>query len=118
MEAEPLKVEPKRKRRRFQFRLRTLMIAVTLFCVVGAWFGNQAWIVIQRKAILRDDKISGMMVSDDRGLVPDRPNIPWIRRILGDRDCFVIWANESASDEDMERYKAAFPEAGMIRAPR
>ena len=31
MEAEPTKVEPpKRKRRRFQFRLRTLMIVVTL----------------------------------------------------------------------------------------
>ena len=30
MEAEPPKAEPKRKRRWFQFRLRSLMIGVTL----------------------------------------------------------------------------------------
>ena len=37
MEAEPTKAEPpKRKRRWFQFSLRTLMIAVTLFTV---WLG-------------------------------------------------------------------------------
>jgi hypothetical protein len=48
MEAEPSKADPpKRKRRWFQFSLRTLLIGVTLFCIFGAWFGNQAWIVIQ-----------------------------------------------------------------------
>ena len=26
-------------RRRFQFRLRTMMIGVTIFCVVGGWLG-------------------------------------------------------------------------------
>jgi hypothetical protein len=41
MPAEPLKSDqPKRKRRRFQFGLRTLMIGVTAFCVIfGAYIG-------------------------------------------------------------------------------
>jgi hypothetical protein len=35
MEAEPTKADPpKRKRRRFQFRLRTVMVVVTL---IGVW---------------------------------------------------------------------------------
>jgi hypothetical protein len=41
------------KRRRFQFRLRTLLILVTIFCVVGGWFGNQVRIVRERSAMLR-----------------------------------------------------------------
>jgi hypothetical protein len=41
-------------RRRFQFRLRTLLIGVTLFCIVGGWFGNQVRIGANRKAV-RDE---------------------------------------------------------------
>ena len=41
MEAEPPKADPpKRKRRWFQFSLRTLMIVVTMFCVIS---GYVAW---------------------------------------------------------------------------
>ena len=39
-------------RRRFQFRLRTLMIVVTLLAVVCGYVSNQGAIVRQRKAIL------------------------------------------------------------------
>ncbi len=46
IEAEPLKAEPpKRKRRRFQFRLRTLLIGVTLLAIPCAYIGRQASIV-------------------------------------------------------------------------
>jgi hypothetical protein len=42
MQTEPPKADPpKRKRRWFQFSLRTLMIGVALFGVFGGWFGNQ-----------------------------------------------------------------------------
>jgi hypothetical protein len=41
-------------RRRFQFRLRTLLIGVTLFCIVGGWFGNQVRIGANLKAV-RDE---------------------------------------------------------------
>jgi hypothetical protein len=43
MQAEPSKADqPKRNRHRFQFRLRTLMIAVTLLAVPCAYVGWQA----------------------------------------------------------------------------
>ena len=106
---------PASPRRRFQFRLRTLMIGVTLFCVVGAWFGNQAWIVIRRKAIIRNEPISAMIPA--RELVPGRADIPWIRRLLGDHDFFAIFAPQSATDDDLERYRSAFPEADVRRTP-
>jgi hypothetical protein len=39
---------------RFQFRLRTLLIGVTVFCIVaGGYFGWQAKKVDERKALLR-----------------------------------------------------------------
>ena len=53
MQAEPTKAEPpKRKRRWFQFSLRTLMIGVTLFCmVIGGYVGWQAKIIRERNAM-------------------------------------------------------------------
>jgi hypothetical protein len=49
MEAEPPKADPpKRKRRWFQFSLRTLMILVTLLAVPCAYVGWQAPIVQER----------------------------------------------------------------------
>ena len=51
MKAEPPKADPpKRKRRRFQFRLRTLVVGVTLLAVVCAYVAHQARIVRDRQA--------------------------------------------------------------------
>ena len=52
MEAEPLNVDPpRRKRRWFQFSLRTLMIGVTLLAVPIGYVGWQAKIVRERTAM-------------------------------------------------------------------
>ena len=52
MEAEPTKVEPpKRKRRHFQFRLRTLMIMVALLSV---YCGPFAWLLQDRQRLIRE----------------------------------------------------------------
>jgi hypothetical protein len=51
MEAEPRKADPpKRKRRWFQFSLRTLMIGVTVLAVPCGYVGWQAKIVRERTA--------------------------------------------------------------------
>jgi hypothetical protein len=48
MEPDPLKAEPpKRKHRRFQFRLRTLMIGVTLLAAA-------CWVAVDRGRLIRD----------------------------------------------------------------
>ena len=41
MEAEPIKTEPKRNRRWFQFSLRTLLLAVTACAIWVGWFANR-----------------------------------------------------------------------------
>jgi hypothetical protein len=51
METGPPTFEPP-KRRRFQFRLRTLMIAVTALAIPLAWLAHHATIVRERKELL------------------------------------------------------------------
>jgi hypothetical protein len=51
MPTEPPNAEPKRKRRWFQFSLRTLLIGVTLLAAACAYFAHYAAIVRQRKAL-------------------------------------------------------------------
>jgi hypothetical protein len=118
MEAEPPKADlPKRKRRRFQFRLRTLLIGVAILAVPCAYVGRQAMIVRERQTIIKNELINAMTIdaSGRDKVAPGRPDIPWIRRLLGDEDCLKIFAPRSATDEDIERFRSAFPEAEVKR---
>ncbi len=63
--AEP----PKRKRRWFQFSLRTLMIGVTAFCLAAGWLLSQDGVVWERKALLKKAPVWG---ADDRD-----SGLPW-----------------------------------------
>jgi hypothetical protein len=52
MQTEPPKADsPNRKRRWFQFSLRSLMIVVAVLAVPCAYIGRQAMIVRQRKVL-------------------------------------------------------------------
>ena len=90
MEAEPPKTDaPKRKRRWFQFSLRTLMI-FTMACAVGAgWLGKK----IERKRNERDAvavilKLGGIVMYEYQtmpGAPPPQPPGPaWLRSLLGE----------------------------------
>ena len=60
METKPPKADPpKRKRRWFQFSLRSLMIVVTLLAVPLGYVGWQKKAVQERKAMLATIKASG-----------------------------------------------------------
>ncbi len=48
---------------RFQFRLRTLLIGVTLFCLVVGYFGRQFQIVRERRAVLSQMESSDFSVT-------------------------------------------------------
>jgi hypothetical protein len=89
---------PKRKRRWFQFSLRTLMIAVTMFCiVVGGYVGQQVKIVQERKAMAQWIKAQGgfELPSDDGA---ERPS--FLRCWLGDHTVEeVFWPNRIDGDE-------------------
>jgi hypothetical protein len=95
--------------RRFQFHLRTLLVAVALFAIPCAYIGHQAEIVKDRKAILDDGRLTLSVMT------PARSELPRIRLWLGDVDCFAIYADAIVSDADLERYRAAFPEAEVTR---
>jgi hypothetical protein len=100
-------------RRRFQFRLRTLMIGVTLLAIPCAWVGWQVRIVSHRKALMetlhqRNRGLSGLpnFVPEDKW-----PVLPWYRTLLGDTTWPGIFLDRNAfTDDEIAEFKQAFPE--------
>ena len=94
---------------RFQFSLRTLLIGVTLFCVlVGSYVGWQAKIVRERKAELNrvaKKYLIGIEESDQA------MTIPWLRRILGDVTVDFIAVPAETPRDEIDRLHALFPES-------
>ena len=114
-------VDPTPPRRRFQFRLRTLMIGVTVFClVVGGYIGWQAKIVrertrlreqffVRQKNPFEDDETVREPVSD--------AGVGWIRRLLGDAEYRSATVSGKISGQDLRRVEEAFPESTIFRQP-
>ncbi len=126
---------------RFQFRLRTLMIVVTLVAVECAYVGWQVKIVRERKATLAEIEASGgafvtytpaSLFSESRfyieravGKIPNhdpRRYVPHfndapsaIRRWFGDETVFDIWLPYTISSTDVNRIEKCFPEAAVQR---
>jgi hypothetical protein len=115
LEAEPTNADaPKRKRRWFQFSLRTLLVGVTLLAAACGYVGWQAKIVRQRQTMLFRNPRFGMMseqVADDG---ESGVGLSWIRRCLGDKVPGDIIAVDDASDAELDEYRTAFPEADHI----
>ena len=117
-----MQTEPKRKRRWFQFSLRSLLIGVTLLALPLAYVGWQVRIVREPKEMLDGVVLNncafqlyGMRFSVlARTDFPDPP-IPWIRKALG--DVWVSWivVGREVTEDDFERIWAAFPEANVAR---
>jgi hypothetical protein len=115
---------------RFQFRLRTLLICVTLLCVVGGYVAIQARIVRERLAM--DRELTELGCATDyfpRGTLrdpsitfgfngktyrPPFPSVSLIRRWLGDRYIFGIAITRGTPPSVMERARLLFPEADVI----
>ena len=99
MKAELPTFSPKRKRRRFQFRLRTLLIGVTLLAVPCGYVGWQAKIVRARINEV-ENRFSENL---DLGLCIDGysyeiPGTPWFRRLLGDVTVYQIEVDPDAPE--------------------
>jgi hypothetical protein len=116
MEAEPPKADPpKRKRRWFQFSLRTLMIGVTLLAVVCGYVGWQAKIVRQRRAMgveINNMQGPGALMAADKTFYPDC-TVPWVRSLLGDEPVSTIELPSTVSTEYRDHIRALFPEARL-----
>jgi hypothetical protein len=103
-----MEVAPKRRRRWLQFRLRTLMICVTLFCAVGGWFGNQVRMVRERKAMAFRPSVDSVTEA--------RNKLPWLRVWLGDEYFKGLLLDRSVVPaEEFDLYKDVFPEATILQ---
>jgi hypothetical protein len=91
--------------RRFQFRLRTLMIVVTLLAAVCAYVAHEAEIVRERDAVRADLKKYGWVSASH--LKP----VPFVRQWLGDEGYSMILLPRGMSDDYIARIKAVFPES-------
>ena len=117
MENQPSAVEPpKRRRRWFRFRLRTLLIAVTLLAVPLGYAGWQAKISRDRAAAVAEVMGSGGMVIGAEGLTSKLANgrdysIPFLRRWMGDRAVLQIFYKRGTADDDIRRLRSLFPQA-------
>ena len=120
MQTEPSKAEPpKRRRRWFQFSLRTLMI-FTLICAIAAgWLGTR----IERKhqeqaAVDAIRKLGGSVVYDYESLNSTKPPKPpgpdWLRKLIGENffsevEGVLILGTSKVTDADLERLEG-FPQ--------
>jgi hypothetical protein len=108
-------------RRRFQFRLRTLMIGVTLFALIPC--GNVGWqakIVRERQAWiahqpfrLRTDQPKNVreLAQGDTTQSPSR-----VRLWLGDESVEAIVIPNSSTPEELKLAASLFPEAAIVGA--
>jgi hypothetical protein len=107
---------PATPRRRFQFRLRTLMIGVTLFALIPCGYvGWQAKIVRERRSLCDAIKRTGGQVSPYRveyGASVPVPQPNWLQRMLGDEPVGFVFVREN--DELAEAAKLVFPDATII----
>jgi hypothetical protein len=103
-------------RRRFQFRLRTLMIVVTLLAVACGYVGCQANIVRHRTWVLShfDNRKWPAVVPVE--LWESQDSLPWIRRVLGDRAHSRLEVDRTVPESDFIAIKDAYPEASVVRS--
>ena len=86
MQTEPPKADPpKRKRRWFQFSLRTLMIVVVIVAIPCAWLGRKIERKRQeREAVAAIKKMGGLVGYDYQMAGAKPPGPDWLRNVLGE----------------------------------
>jgi len=120
MQPEPPKADqPKRKRRWFQFSLRSLLIFVTLLAVPMAHIGWQAEIARGRNDMREQLEGRGAIFLSDGvpGLSHPELSPSWLRRLLGDEDVPYIWIPPRERldlEVHLEEVRRVFPEAFVV----
>jgi hypothetical protein len=103
--------------RRFQFSLRTFLLALTTLAIPLSWVSHNANLCGQRTEVRR------LLNSGERGFelafVHDGTipiEVPWIRRIMGDWPAAgFCWDRDADKDRAfLERMHRIFPEAMII----
>jgi hypothetical protein len=109
------------RRRWFQFRLRTLLIATALLSIATAWFGWQLRIVRNRQSLLAlmhaREPVAWTFLDMEEAtpLLGDEPahplRVPWFREMLGDKPLRKAPLDAPLfSREEIRQIREAFPE--------
>ena len=121
-----MEAEPKRKRRWFQFSLRTLLIGVTLSCLPGGYLIYVRGVIAERRAEL--DRLVALNLKGELtlcmhgdvllplGIDPstyEQASPSRIRRFLGDEPVAVIVFRKQPADAELRRLINIFPEAAI-----
>ena len=110
--------EPRKPRRRwFQFRLRTLLVGVTLIGAACGYVGREYWIVAARNAWVVAHPPRAFLRTVKKG---NRRQIPLIRRLIGDEQQSVVVI---VTEDEIPMVQSLFPEAdiayvGLLINPR
>jgi hypothetical protein len=98
--------EPGPRRRRFQFRLRTLLIAVAVLALPCAFVGCEVKIVRERQAFLVN---RAYIPAESSGKV-DPKRAPWLLRLLGAESVSLLLVYGRV---EFEQATSLFPEASI-----
>ena len=103
---------------RFQFRLRTLMIVVTLLAALCGYVAWQASIVRERQEEIRKITDAGGTVGFYDVVTGPLPTevrtVPILRRWFGDRAVLSVLFKKGATNEERHRIREIFPEAVFV----
>ena len=117
-------VDPALPHRRFQFRLRTLLIVVTLLALACGYASWEAKIARERhKAVAAYRAVGGYAVEIDEtpggghGTMTRFPQAPWPLRWFGEDGYSEILVPQGTSAGEIERLASLFPEASIRRDP-
>jgi hypothetical protein len=119
-------------RLRFQFSLRTLLIAAALcvattLAIVGSYIGRQTYVVAERVAIReRITALGGASNLNGPGMWMwclgweeyQAEHVPLVRRWFGDRAEPYLFLPDETPNADMQAIAEAFPEAAIGKVPR
>jgi hypothetical protein len=105
-------------RRRFQFRLRTLMIVVTMLAVPMSYVGWKLKIIRERReTVAKQSAFPAAPQIGARGLWT-HPKTPWPLGWLGEDGYAYIFLDDSAAPDEVGRVKLLFPEATVVQATK
>jgi hypothetical protein len=99
---------------RFQFRLRTLMIAVTVLALGCGYFAHEARVVHERTPMLEAIRSKGGYTTTYRH-ASKPPSPTWLRRILGDETVEVLTLPASTDNVTIAEIRRLFPDADLGR---
>ena len=107
--------EPKCKRRRFQFRLRTLLIGVTLLAMLCGW---QAKVIRDRHEAAKTYRTVSAVYEaygPNHTMRVRTQSARWPLRWLGEDGYFGIVIPQNTRDDEVQRLERLFPEARIER---